>query len=87
MHVILSWGTAADYFGSMRKDPEAFRQYDNLFWTGDIANDSRDWTNTKIAGGLIGGINSYKDRDSRTIIRRKPKLNPLQYKVFATTLS
>lgn len=87
MHIILAWGTAADYYGSMQKDKEAFTWYNNMFYTGDPANPSRNFEDTKILGGLIGGINTYRDRDNRTIIRRRPKLNPLQYKVFATTLS
>lgn len=87
MHVCLAWGTASDYYASMRKDMDAGSYYSNLFWTGDGSNPNRDFENKKIMGGVIGGINLYRDRDSRTIIHRKPRLNPLQYKVFATTLS
>lgn len=87
MHILLNAGALADYYRYVRKDLKNAMLLDNLFWTGDEANNSRDWTDTKIAGGLIGGINSYKDRDNRTIIRRRPNLNPLQYKVFATRLS
>jgi hypothetical protein len=87
MHVLLAWGTAADYYGSMRKDKDAMTYYNNMFYTGDPDNPTRDFEDRRVMGGLIGGINSYRDRDSRTLIRRKPKLNPLQYKVFATTLS
>lgn len=86
-HVILSWGTASDYYAAMRKDMEAGVYYDNLFYTGAGNNNSRDFEDRKIMGGLIGLVNSYRDRDDRTIVRRRPKLNPLQYKVFATTLS
>ncbi len=87
MHILLAWGTAADYYGSMRKDKDALAYYNNMFYTGDPDNPSRNFEDQKIYGGLIGGINTYRDRDSRTIIRRKPKLNPLQYKVWATVLS
>ncbi len=87
MHVILSWGTASDYYASMRKDMDAGNYYNNLFYTGDGNNNNRDFDDRKILGGLIGGINSYRDRDNRTVIRRRPKLNPLQYKVFASSLS
>lgn len=87
MHVALSHGTAADYFMTMRKDPKGATYYNNMFWTGDPNNATRDFENRKIMGGVIGGINLYRDRDDRTVIRRRPRLNPLQYKVFATTLS
>ena len=87
MHTVLLAGTVSDFYAFVRKDPDNATAYDNLFWTGNMKNNSRDWTDTKIAGGLIGGINSYKDRDNRVVIRRKPRLNPLQYKVFSTTLS
>lgn len=87
MHQILSFGTAADYYGTMQKDKDAFAWNNNMFYTGDPTNTSRDFQDRKIGGGLIGGVNSYTNRDDRTVIRRRPKLNPLQYKVFATTLS
>lgn len=87
MHIILSWGTAADYYAGMRKDMEGATYYNNMFYTGDPNLSSRDFDDKKIMGGLIGGINTYRDRDNRTIIHRRPRLNPLQYKVFATTLN
>lgn len=87
MHVILAHGTAADYYGTMQKDKDAFAWNNNMFYTGSPDNPSRDFEDKKVIGGLIGGINTYRDRDNRTIIKRKPRLNPLQYKVFATTLS
>ena len=87
MHIALSWGTASDYYSSMRKDMEAGAYFNNLFYTGNGEDTRRDFENKEIIGGLIGGINTYRDRDNRTIIRRRPRMNPLQYKVFATTLS
>lgn len=87
MHTILAHGTAADFYGTMQKDKDAYIWNNNMFYTGDPENSGRDFDDKKILGGLIGGINTYRDRDNRTIIRRKPRLNPLQYKVFATTLS
>ena len=87
MHIALAWGTAADYYGSMQKDKDAFTYYNNMFYTGDPENVGRGFEDRQIIGGLIGGINTYRDRDNRTVIRRRPKLNPLNYKVFATTLS
>lgn len=87
LHSILAWGTAADFYGGMRKDPVSAAMYDNLFWTGNPQNANRQDSDSSITGGLLGGINLYKDRDNRHIIKRRPKLSPLQYKIFASTLS
>jgi len=87
LHTILSWGTAADFYGGMQKDPDSAELYDNLFWTGNAKNKNRVEGTPEITGGLLGAINLYNDRDDRRIVRRKPRLNPLQYKVWATELS
>jgi hypothetical protein len=87
LHSILAWGTASDFYGGMRKDPANQIMYDNLFWTGNAKNDQRALGKSQNLGGLIGAIDRYSDRDDRHLIKRRPKLNPLQYKVFATTLS
>lgn len=86
-HNLLIWGAVADYYGGIQKDLPSMTMYNNMFYTGDPNNASRDFENKKISGGLIGMIDSYRDRDNRTVIRRRPRLNPLQYKVFATSLS
>lgn len=87
MHQILAFGTAADYYGTMQKDKDAFAWNNNMFYTGDPINTSKDYNDKKITGGLIGGVSNYSNRDERVVIRRRPHLNPLQTKVFATTLS
>jgi hypothetical protein len=87
LHSVLAWGTAADFYAGMRKDAGNATLYDNLFWTGNPSNTSRADGATNITGGLLGGINLYKDRDNIRLIKRRPHLNPLQTKVFATTLS
>jgi hypothetical protein len=87
LHGILASGTAADYYGGMRKDMVNFEYYNNLFWTGDGQNKSRDIGNNMVAGGLLGAINRYYNRDDRHLIKRRSKLNPLSQKVWATTLS
>lgn len=86
-HIILGWGTTADYYGGMQKDPDSYARYDNLFWTGSPINASRVQGDSSIVGGLLGLMERYADRDDRHLINRRPRLNPLQYKVFATTLS
>lgn len=87
MHSILSWGTAADFYAGMQKDPTSAAMFDNLFWTGSPANAVRTQGDSSITGGLLGGIDRYATRDDRHIIKRKPRLSPLQNKVWATSLS
>ena len=87
MHSVLAWGTASDFYAGMQKDPTSASMFDNLFWTGSPTNPVRTQGDSSITGGLLGGIDRYATRDDRRIIKRKPKLNPLQYKVWATSLS
>lgn len=86
-HITLCDGVTADFYGGMRKDPTNYTWYSNLFWTGDPGNNLRQEGNSKIAGGLIGLVNRYNDRDDTHLIKRRPKLNPLQFKAWATSLS
>lgn len=87
MHSLLPWGTAADYFAGMRSDPEKATAFDNMFWTGNAENRLRERGSKNMLGGLLGAIDLYEDRDDRTLIKRKPRMNPLQTKVFAVSLS
>lgn len=87
MHSILAWGTASDFYAGMQKDPTSAAMFDNLFWTGSPTNPSRTQGDSSITGGLLGGIDRYANRDDRRLVKRKPKLNPLQYKVFGISLS
>lgn len=87
LHSILAWGTASDFYGGMRKDPANQILYDNLFWTGNAKNDQRELGKSQNLGGLIGAVDRYSDRDSRHLIKRKPKMNPMSYKIWATNLS
>ena len=86
-HELLTAGVTADYYTFIRKDVASAGPYNNIFWTGDPNNPSREEGNTRIAGGVIGLINRYNDRDDTRLIRRRPRLNPLQFKVWATSLS
>lgn len=86
-HIDLVNGTTADFYGGMRKDPANYTYYSNLFWTGDPGNPSRKEGDTNIAAGLIGAINRYGDRDDTRLVKKRPRLNPLQFKAWATTLS
>lgn len=86
-HTILAAGTTADYYGGMQKDPDNYTMFDNIFWTGNPKNGKRTMGDKELTGGLLGLRDKYVDRDDRHLIKRKPRLNPLQYKVWATSLS
>ena len=86
-NIILCDGATADFFGGIRLDVTKFTWWNNKFWTGDPNNAARDEGNVDIAGGLIGMMNRYAERNNPRLIQTKPKLSPLNYQVWATTLS
>lgn len=86
-HIILCDGATADYYAGLRKDKDANIWWENRFWTGDGNNTNREEGTGKIAGGLLGLVTRYSDRNNERLIQRKPKLSPLNYQVWATELS
>ena len=80
-------GVTADFYSGMRKDLKNATGYENMFWTGDPNNPSKVEGDRNIGGGLIGLVNRYQSRDESHIIKRQNKLNPLNFKIFATRLS
>lgn len=86
-HTILCDGVTSDYYSGMRKDLAAATWFNNKFYTGDGNNNSRNPMDNTINGGLIGMAKTWQNRSRKTVINRRPKLNPLQYKVWATSLS
>ncbi len=86
-HMVLADGVTGGFYKDYRKDLESASLFLNSFWTGDPKNTDREVGNNRMAGGLISLINRYADRDDTRVINRRPKLNPLQYKVWATSLS
>ncbi len=86
-HRLLVDGVTADYYTFVRKDLTSAAPYENIFWTGDAGNPSRKEGDTNVAGGVIGLVNRYSDRDDTRLVKRRPRLSPLQYKTWATSLS
>lgn len=87
LHVALADGATADFYAGMRKDLVTAALFENRFWTGDANNPSRKEGDSTIAGGIIGGVNRYGDRDDTRIIKRNSKMNPLNWKPWSTSLS
>lgn len=86
-NITLCDGATADFYGGIRMDLTKYTFWNSKFWTGDGNNASRDEGNTNISGGLIGLMNRYAERNNPRLIQTKPKLSPLNYQVWATTLS
>lgn len=86
-HIILCDGATADFYGGLRKDNNANTYWNNKFWTGDPQNSNRGEGDTKIAGGLLGLMSRYSERNNPRLINRSPRMNPLNYQVWAVTLS
>ena len=86
-HMTLVDGVTANFYAHMRKDTTEATRFFNMFYTGDPGNNSRKEGDTQISGGLIGLINRYSDRDDTRIINRRPRMNPLQWKMWGATLA
>jgi hypothetical protein len=86
-HIILVDGVTADFYSGPRADVEKATWFNNKFWTGDGNNPNREIGGDRILGGLIGMINRYSERDNSHLIRRKPKIYPPEFKVWATTIT
>lgn len=86
-HIILVDGATADFYAGLRSDVAKATWFNNKFWTGDGNNTSRKEGDQSIKSGLIGLMNRYGDRNNVRLVNRKPRLSPLSYQVWATTLS
>ena len=86
-HIILPDGTASDYYAGLRNDSEKANEWDNKFWTGSRANESRDVNDKNISAGLIGLIKQYKNRDRSNLIYKTERPMSPYWKVFSTTIS
>ena len=86
-HVLLANGTASDYYGGLRNDQTNANIFDNLFWTGSRSTTSRDKDDKNIAGGLIGLIKNYENRDKSHLIYKTQKPMSVYWKIMATTIS
>lgn len=86
-HSILAAGTAADFYAGLRNDITKATWWNNIFWTGDGNNNTRDYDEERVKGGLIGLVNRYKSRDRSVIINRKPQARSPHSKIWGTVLS
>lgn len=87
LHQLLYLGPIADYFAEIRGDLKKATWFNNLFWTGDGQNNSRQLVDA--VGGLLGAKKRYSTRSNSGIIKRLPKNTrySLADKLAATTIS
>lgn len=86
-HPILAAGTAADFYAGMRNDTEKATWWNNVFWTGDGNNNVRDLASKNVAGGLIGMLNKYQDRERDNIVIRGVGIASPQSTIFSQTIT
>lgn len=86
-HICLVDGVTADYYAGPRKDATGATWFENKFWTGSGNNSNRGEGDPNIKAGVIGLVNLYSDRNNSRIISRRPRLSPLTYAVWGTTLT
>ena len=73
MHQYIPFRAAANYYATLRRDPNQAQALMNYFFTGDYANPNRGGG---IKGGILGIINRYKNTGrSNTQINRLHKAN------------
>lgn len=87
-HVLLSYGVTSDYYAGPKKDSEAAKYWENMFWTGSGSVTPSFGENMSNVGGLMGAMKKYASRsDKRLIRRRRRSLDNVDSKLWATTIS
>jgi len=66
LHSILVDGVLADYYSGPRSDIQKATWFNNVFWTGDGNNSTRD--GKKYTGGMLGAIQRYAGRANGAIV-------------------
>ena len=84
LHELPAYGAVADYYASFRQDLTKAQGWNNMFWSGDWSQTSRD--PDIVAGGLVKGVQRYEDRDESQLINRSYR-QTAESQVFATDLS
>lgn len=84
---LLPYGTASDYYSGMRNDGDNSLRFDNMYWSGSQNQNSRDFGDKNIKGGLIGLYNSYASRNRDVIVNRQPPIISPSYKIWSESIS
>lgn len=72
-HELLGMGAVSDFYGLKKGDSKKQKEFNNMFWTGSPnINALQARKDEGEAGGLIGLIAAYEDRDSDVVVERVP---------------
>ncbi len=72
-HELLGIGAVSDFYGLKKGDSKKQKEFNNMFWTGSPNVTPLQARKTDMdAGGLIGLIAAYEDRDSSVVVNRVP---------------
>ena len=86
-HIMLVDGATADFYAGLRNAKDSAVFFENRFWTGDGNNPIRDLSSKNVAGGLIGMIRKYADRERDNIVYRNPGIMSPTYKIWSESIS
>ena len=84
-HDLVAYGALADYYAGFRQSQSKAQAWNNMYFTGDFNNNSRDENTVK--AGLFGLVKKYRDRNDSQLIDRGSKNGDVDLKLWATTLS
>jgi len=85
LHEVLAYGAVADYYAGFRQSLSKAQAWNNMYWTGDFDNNSRDLSNNDISGGLLGFLKDNQARHNSQLIKRTTTTR--RNKIWASTLS
>lgn len=85
LHMLIPYHAVAMYYSGFRKDVSMSTYWNNMFWTGDPQNNSRDIE--RAVGGLLGAKKRYSKRSNSGLVRRTKEIDYFRDQLWATTLS
>lgn len=86
-HIILCDGVTADYYAGIQNEASSATWFENKFWTGDGLNTKRNQGDPNIAGGLVGLMGRYADRNNEVLVRRGPHMALADTKVWGSSIT
>ena len=86
-HSLIGLGSLSDFYLLKQKDTETATRFNNIFWTGSPNVAPTFQKKDKDFGGLLGLIESYRDRDTGVIVKRNPKTDYILDSEWGTVLT
>lgn len=73
-HLLPAIGAISDFYALKQKDTDTATRFNNIFYTGSPNITPLQAKGEEELGGLMGLIESYKDRDDSIVINRSPDI-------------